>query len=343
MSAQPLPTTESAVAPLLVLLERQWPKMSPSALPLELWRKVLLGPVEDMLARPGKAFRAHLVEAAWALVASDREVPKELGAVVEVLHAGSMVVDDIEDNSSTRRGAPALHAAYGLPVALNAGNWMYFWPFEILRSLQLAPAIEGLLMGRMVTTLCDCHRGQALDVAVFIGEIAQTHVPAVVAETTALKTGALMSLAASMGAAAAGAEPYQLVALETFGRRLGIALQKLDDLGNLSGHKDPAKRHEDLKNGRLSWPWAWAAESLDVEAFAKLTNEAMQVRGASSEQASGLEWLAARLKATAGPDRRQKVGAEVMGALRDLECVFGRNPTTAFLRNEITRLEASYG
>ena len=50
----------------------------------------------------------------------------------EIIHAGSMIVDDIEDDSSERRGAPAVHRLHGLPLALNAGNWMYFAPFRLV-------------------------------------------------------------------------------------------------------------------------------------------------------------------------------------------------------------------
>jgi hypothetical protein len=53
--------------------------------------------------------------------------------VVEFIHAGSLVVEDIEDGSRIRRGRVALHVRYGMPVALNAGNWLYFWPFELLK------------------------------------------------------------------------------------------------------------------------------------------------------------------------------------------------------------------
>ena len=334
---------QSAASPLLALLEGHNPHGVTSSLPAALWHRVLLAPAEEILSRPGKAFRAHVVEAAWRLLDRDDDVPKELVAIVEILHAGSMVVDDIEDGSKTRRGGPAIHTMYGTPMALNAANWMYFWPFDVLKSLELPAETECLLMNRMLTTLGACHRGQALDLAIHVGDVEQKHVPAVVAEATALKTGALVSLAAALGGGAAGARGKTLQALERFGLRLGSALQKLDDLGNLSGGKDPDKRHEDLKNGRLGWPWAWAAETLEPEAFEKLVAAARDVQGRSDQPEDGLEWLAARLKSVAGTERRAEITTEVMASLRDLECVFGRNPTTAFLRNEVSRLEASYG
>jgi hypothetical protein len=57
--------------------------------------------------------------------------------VVESLHAGSLIVDDIEDDSDLRRDAATLHRIYGVPVALNAGNWLYFWPQVLLSRIPL--------------------------------------------------------------------------------------------------------------------------------------------------------------------------------------------------------------
>lgn len=343
MSAQPSEKASAAISPAMSLLQRQWTGAAASNLPAELWQRVLLSPVQEILSRPGKAFRGHLVQAAWKLMDRDDEAPVELEALIEILHAGSMVVDDIEDGSITRRGGPAIHTLYGVPVALNAGNWMYFWPFEVLRGLKLSPELELLLTNRMLTTLCACHRGQALDVAVHVGDIVQGQVRAVVAETTVLKTGALMGLAAALGGAAAGARGKTLEALERFGTSLGVALQKLDDLGNLNGGKDPDKRYEDLKNGRLGWPWAWAADSLEPDAFDKLVAVAKDVHANAGAHDGGVEWLAARLKAVAGAERRSAIATELTVSLRGVESVFGRNATTAFLRQEVARLEASYG
>ena len=53
--------------------------------------------------------------------------PLRWPALVEIIHAGSLIVDDIEDGSTQRRGAPCRPPAYGVPLALNGANWMYFW------------------------------------------------------------------------------------------------------------------------------------------------------------------------------------------------------------------------
>ena len=85
--------------------------------------------------------------------------------MVEIVHAGSLIVDDIEDDSLERRGAPSLHRLHGLPLALNAGNWMYFWALDLLDQ---AAADDG--GGRphprvFGDALYHCHLGQALDLS----------------------------------------------------------------------------------------------------------------------------------------------------------------------------------
>jgi len=252
----------------------QW-KVSPLAAPI--WDRVLLDPIRDILRRPGKAFRANLVNATFALVDERRRPPTALAAALEILHAGSLIVDDIVDESLERRGGPSVHRIYGVPRALNAGNYMYFWALELLAELEL-PARDGIALQRRTNrTLLDCHRGQALDVGLWIGSVPQADISAASAEISTLKTGALMSLAAFAGVIAAGGQHAQLLAAG-FGMRIGVVLQKLDDLGNLTSKHSPGKRFEDLRWGRVTWPWAWAAETLDPGPFAELEARSVQIQ-----------------------------------------------------------------
>ena len=102
--------------------------------------RALRGPLREFLSRPGKAFRGRLVEASWHVARGRFEpVPEILPIVVEALHAGSLIVDDIEDDATERRGGPALHRMVGTPVALNAGNWLYIWPQHLLRASTSRP------------------------------------------------------------------------------------------------------------------------------------------------------------------------------------------------------------
>src|SRR5262249_10800792 len=176
--------------------------------------------------------------------------PSDLAHIVELIHAGSMIVDDIEDGSRRRRGEPALHVLHGVPLALNTGNLLYFLPLGLLRRLQLGAAAELVLHRRIARTMVRAHCGQALDLGTLVSQLSQADLPHVVRASSALKTGSLTGLAASLGAVAASAAPPAVHALTRFGEELGVALQMLDDIGNLRGVGDLEKRHEDLRLGR---------------------------------------------------------------------------------------------
>jgi geranylgeranyl pyrophosphate synthase len=242
---------------------------------LELARRVLHPPVADMVSRPGKEVRARLVEHAFALASaaspcSCAELPPELPQIVEMLHAGSLVVDDIEDEATHRRGAPALHRTWGLPVALNAGNWMYFWPLFVMSSLPVDRSTATSLFRRTAQTLLRCHQGQALDLSLRIDTLAQDEVASAVNATTRLKTGSLLALSCSLGAIAAHASPMVETALSTFGREVGVALQMFDDLSGIVSPARRAKGMEDLAGSRPTWVWAWLADEVDAHTFRML-------------------------------------------------------------------------
>ena len=79
----------------------------------------------------GKRFRAALVQWAYEFAGGTGRGPEPVIDAVEMLHAGSLVIDDFEDGSWTRRGQPALHRVIGSARAVNAGNWMYFRALEL--------------------------------------------------------------------------------------------------------------------------------------------------------------------------------------------------------------------
>ena len=67
-----------------------------------------------------------IVRAGWLLGGGTGEPPDRLAGVLELIHAGSLIVDDVEDSAEQRRGAPALHQLIGVSLAINTGSWMYF-------------------------------------------------------------------------------------------------------------------------------------------------------------------------------------------------------------------------
>jgi geranylgeranyl pyrophosphate synthase len=307
------------------------------------WEEALLAPVNDILSRPAKAIRARLVDAGFALVRPGESAPEAATALVEILHAGSLIIDDIEDDSKVRRGGKTIHRVHGMPKALNAGNWMYFLAARQIEELHLSTETTLRLYRLVNRTLLDCHRGQALDLSLHVGEVSQSEVPTLVAETSLLKTGALTALACALGAVVAGGSDEQVAAMEKFGRELGLALQQLDDLGNLTAKGPASKRYEDLRNGRLTWPWAWAAELLDPLAYKNLEFAARSLTVTGLGARPSARSLASALARVAGPHRRQFIVHRLRGMLKDLATVFpaGQGEVSQ-LREQIHTLEESY-
>lgn len=247
----------------------------------DLMETALLAPLREFLSRPAKGFRGQFVELGLRLASgrtgelSEREAGwcAAGASLLESLHAGSLVVDDIQDDSLMRRGRATLHREHGVPLALNAGNWLYFWPLENVRSWGLPATMELDVYRVCHRALLRAHFGQALDVGVPVDELPQGRIREVCLASLELKTGALMALAVSLGAVLGGADETRRAALDEFGHAFGIALQMFDDLGNLKvkraaeGAAD-GKQYEDLKLRRPSWVWAVAASQLDAREFA---------------------------------------------------------------------------
>jgi geranylgeranyl pyrophosphate synthase len=325
--------SESRLASALDLGEERVPE--------RLWSTCLCGPLLELLGRPGKEFRSRLVEVAYDVSAGpgSRRMPEQLPLLVEILHAGSLIIDDIEDDSRWRRGKPTLHLLVGVPLALNAGNWLYFLPHSVLERMQLEPAVELELRRALDRGVLRCHYGQALDLGARLGSLAQREVHDVVSLSTRLKTGSLLELAAELGGAAAGAEARLRAELARFGRDYGVALQMLDDLSGLYEESRAHKGHEDLLQGRPTWPWAWLARRLDELSYSRLQHRAREVERRELHP----EELAKRLRSELGATPYRAIHQQLARALARLERHVDGRCALAPLTAEIERLEHAYG
>lgn len=218
----------------------------------------------------GKRFRATLLQRSFTFASGHGAAPDAIMDAVEMLHAGSLVLDDFEDGSLTRRSQPALHRVVGPARAVNAGNWMYFRALELAGTAFEDPARSAAVLRRFIEVARQCHEGQAIDLSTRIDEVTPRQAWATALAISRWKTGRLVSLAAWCGAHAAAGDRQTLRAVAAFGCRVGICLQMKNDLDELVEFVDGAERYDDLRNRRVTWPWAWAAERLSDEGFAAL-------------------------------------------------------------------------
>jgi geranylgeranyl pyrophosphate synthase len=306
--------------------------------PSALWDDALLAPLREFLARPSKNFRAGLVKLGHRLAGgADGALPLELPLIIECLHAGSLIIDDIEDESAQRRGAPALHHTHGLARSLNAANWLYFWPQVLLSRLQLSEAARLRAHERLALCLMRCHEGQSLDLHVRVDRLPQRDLTTVVRAISRLKTGSLMAMAAALGAIAADAPPAKVEAIAGLGRALGVGLQMLDDL---SGVLNVARRHkalEDLRQGRATWLWSAPAEELDRRAYDALVRELTTVMDGAPSDA-----LLERLRFRAGTSGLRHAREHVRSAVDGLCDTIGRGPWCDEVLDQFAWLERRY-
>jgi geranylgeranyl pyrophosphate synthase len=303
--------------------------------PHALWWRALAGPAEDFLSRPGKELRAALVRSGFRL-AGGTDMPESLALIVELLHAGSLVIDDVEDDSGERRGRPALHHVFGVPLAINTGSWMYFWSLAEIAGLGVPAANELMLYRAACATLVRCHQGQALDLAVRIADLAMSDCANVVAATTRLKTGTLCGFATSIGALALGARSD---VLHDFGVAVGTALQMLDDVGSITTRREKAR--EDLRNERPTWPWAWLADTRPFM-WARLVAQLRAVNSAPTsddDKTEELDAVSDILVAEVGAYGRARVHV----LLEDAVATLGAGPEVTAIRTALSAMEKSYG
>ena len=194
-------------------------------------QRAISDPIWDLLDRGGKRWRAVLF---LVLVEAFDEDPEEYlpyACVPEILHNGTIIVDDVEDGATMRRGEPALHRVYGVDVALNAGNAMYFLPLKVVArnpggldsETQLA-AYE-MLMEELNRT----HLGQGMDIHWHNrGTIDITEDEYL--EMCACKTGCLGRIVARLAAIATGQDRQTERAVARYAERMSVAFQIGDDI-----------------------------------------------------------------------------------------------------------------
>lgn len=300
----------------------------------------LAGPLLELLQRNGKSFRSRMLQVSYELSAGDgRQAPPQLSLIVEALHAGSMIVDDIEDDSPRRRGGPALHLVVGTPLALNAGNWLYFLPHRLLEDLRVDPQRELELRRAIDRAVLRCHYGQALDLGVRVGALPQNEVYELVNLSTRLKTGSLLELAAELGSIAGDATPGLRSELASFARTYGVALQMLDDTSGVYRAERAQKGREDLLNGVPTWPWAWLAQCLDPLCYSRLA----RMSAAVVERRLAPERLSADIRGALGEHPDERARAQLVRAIERLARHLGGRERLGALLDEIERLEAAYG
>ena len=185
----------------------------------------------------GKRLRGFLVMRTAALFAVDPTRAARVAAAVEMLHAYSLVHDDLPamDDDDLRRGKPSTHKAFDEATAILAGDALQSRAFEILAEPETHPDPEAraelvVAFARAVGAEGMCG-GQMIDM---LGE-GQPLTAEDITRLQALKTGRLIQFSAEAGAILGRAGPNVRPLLAAYGRDVGAAFQIADDLLDIEG------------------------------------------------------------------------------------------------------------
>jgi len=230
----------------------------------------LIAPIREITDRGGKSWRSYAALACCDVVKGDSRKFVQWLAMPEMLHVGSLIVDDVQDKSTIRRGKPTVHMIYGEPIAINAGTAAYFLAQKMLFSDDISDAKKLRLYDLYFEAMRAGHAGQALDLD-GPGEL----MPAAVASgdsvalekrilaTHRLKTASPAGALARMGAVVGGGTEAQIEAVGRFFESVGLAFQLIDDVLNLRGFKGELKSAgEDIANGTITLPVAMGMSRL---------------------------------------------------------------------------------
>jgi octaprenyl-diphosphate synthase len=202
----------------------------------------------------GKRLRPALLLLSAKLAGNGGRTAVQLGAVVELIHAATLVHDDVIDAAQTRRGRPSTNFKWGNHTCVLAGDWLYMQAFQIAlreRNFQILELLIGLTQMMVEGELIQLER---------IGRIGVTEADCM--ELVDRKTACLFSVCARLGALAGNADAQTQEKLGEYAWNLGMAFQLVDDVLDFTAREKTLGKPVggDLREGKVTLPLVYALE-----------------------------------------------------------------------------------
>ncbi|EGW32197.1 uncharacterized protein SPAPADRAFT_61280 [Spathaspora passalidarum NRRL Y-27907] len=199
----------------------------------------------------------------------NRSLLDAIGEIISIFHNSSLLIDDIEDSSLYRRGLPAAHTKFGIPLTINCGNLMYFialqkaqhdLPLKYFTGVADSEEVDKYKFETsqiLIDEMLNLHHGQGLDIYWRDYLIKLEKLPDIedYLQMVKDKTGGLFRLSIKLLTLYSNASlGFDLIPVANL---LGIIYQLRDDYLNLVDDKYSAMKGiagEDLIEGKLSLP-----------------------------------------------------------------------------------------
>jgi octaprenyl-diphosphate synthase len=202
----------------------------------------------------GKRLRPALLLLSAKLAGNGGATAIHLGAVVELIHAATLVHDDVIDAAETRRGRPSSNVKWGNHTCVLAGDWLYMQAFQIAlreRNFQILDLLIGLTQMMVEGELIQLER---------IGRIDLTEADCM--ELVDRKTACLFSVCTRLGVLAAGGDTAMQEKLGEYAWNVGMAFQLVDDVLDFTAREKTLGKPVggDLREGKVTLPLVYALE-----------------------------------------------------------------------------------
>lgn len=209
-------------------------------------------PMWNLIERGGKRFRPVLFLLTIEALGKDPKRFQDFSIIPELIHEGTLIVDDVEDSSELRRGKPCIHKIFGEDIAINVGNAMYYLPLIVFKKNRKKIKIERLVKAYeiYVQEMINLSFGQAMDIAWHRG-LSNRITERQYLQMCAYKTGALARMSVKLAAVLCGAEDKVVEKLGKFAESIGVGFQIQDDILDITAPKCIGKSFgNDIKEGK---------------------------------------------------------------------------------------------
>ncbi|CAH0497325.1 polyprenyl synthetase family protein [Novosphingobium sp. CECT 9465] len=216
-----------------------------------------------LIAGGGKRMRPMLTLASASLLGYGGSRHYKLAAAVEFIHTATLLHDDVVDGSDMRRGKKTANIVYGNPATVLVGDFLFS------RSFELMVEDGSLKVLRILSNASAVISEGEVDQLVAQRQIGTTE--EMYLDIIAAKTAALFSAACRIAAVVAERPEADELALNSYGRNLGIAFQLADDA--IDYDSDAAEmgkdQGDDFREGKMTLPviLAYARGNADERAF----------------------------------------------------------------------------
>ena len=184
---------------------------------------------------------------------------------IETFHKASLVHDDIEDDDAFRYGEETLHRQYGIPTAVNVGDYLIGMGYRLVArdTETLGADVVADILNNLSESHMKLSEGQGAEL-LWRDSKDKCLKPIDALKIYALKTAPAFEAALYSGARLAGAAEAYADAIRQFARNLGVAFQILNDLNDWQGDShNKLSAGGDALGGRPTVLWALALQGLD--------------------------------------------------------------------------------